>query len=116
MTGQVTGKLTIDLYVMNREDVELAAEKLSAVFPDAEVSYDKDMIFIDEEDVAEYCYYPAVYYTSNGDGQPEEYEDELPYADVDDALDMIKTALKDIEYDIESSDYERKIDEDYGLF
>lgn len=116
MTGHVTGKLTIDLYIMNREDVEMAVEKLNEVFPNAEVSYDKDMIFIDEEDTAKYYYYPAVYYTSNGDGSPEEYEDELPYNDVDDALDMIKVALKDIEYDIESSDYERKTNEDYGLF
>jgi len=114
--GRVTGVLTVDLYVDDINNVAEAVERLSKVFSDADVSSHENFVCIESEEVATYYYAPAVYYTANGDGSPEEYEDELSYYDEEDVRYEVNNALHGIEFEIDTISYSRKYDDDDDRF
>ena len=74
--GRVKGVLSVTIYMTLLEDVTRAMFELGKIYKDADIDNDDNYIFLGDVEYANYYYAPAVYYTSNGDGSPEEYEDE----------------------------------------
>ena len=110
--GRVKGVLSATIYITCPEDVIGAMLELGKVYKDADIDNDDNYIFLNDEEYANYYYSPPVYYTRNGDGSPEEYEDELTYFDKNDAIEDIQKALKNVTYEIESITYERVYEEE----
>lgn len=110
--GRVKGVLSAQIYVTLLEDVTRAKTALGEVFRDADIDNDDNYIFFENVEQSTFYYAPPVYYTSNGDGSPEEYEDELLYCDETEARCDIEEALKGIDCDIESVTYERVYNDD----
>ena len=105
MTGYVKGVYSADIIVDDADERQRAVELLSKEFPDASVDTNEEYIFFEFVEVAKYWFTRGVMYTRNGDGWPDEYEDELSYADKEDFRDDIMNVLKDIEYDIDNITY-----------
>ena len=105
MTGRIKGTYAAEIIVEDINDRQKAVELLSKSFPNAIIDTDEEYIFFNFEEVAQYWFTPGVMYTSNGDGYPDDYEDELSYADKDDFKADIVNTLKGIDYEIDNITY-----------
>lgn len=112
-SGYVTGVLTADLYVDDTTKVNDMVKKLLKGFPTADITTDDNYIFVADEQSGNYTYASAVYYTSNGDGSPEEYEDDLPFFDEADVMDTVRDVLKGFDFEFDKVAYERKYADGY---
>ena len=114
-SGYVTGKLTVELTINDTSNLDEILDRLSDLFPTATIDTDCDgeYIYVKDENRAKYSFYPGVMYTRNGDGYPDEYEDDLPYGNEEDIKDDVRNALCEIDFNFMLVMYERVYDDDY---
>ena len=103
--GTVSVTIEAEITATTIEDAQILRNQLADKFGKyAKVDSCENEIYFLYEESSNYYYAPAVYYTSNGDGHPAEYEDELILFDEHEARFEIDCAM-DYEIPYEITDF-----------
>ena len=112
-SGKVIGTYSADIIIEDEYDTQIAVDLLSKEIPGVNIDVDGSYLSLYMEQTGKYYSEPAVYYTSNGDGYPGSYEDDLYYSDEDDLRDHLSIILKGIPYEIDTVSVNIEYPEDY---